>query len=127
MTDAELNLIESELKLSLPPSFRNFVLSFPDELAAAAGDFEFYADASRLLTLNKELRKTPFYQGRPWPDRLFAVGENGCGDYYFLDLKDEYGVVMFVDHETMNYKRLASNVAAWAPKLLEEKRNKKGA
>jgi hypothetical protein len=127
MTDAELKLIESDLGLSLPPSYRSFVLSFPDELAAAAGDFEFYSDASRLLTLNKELRKTPFFQGRPWPDRLFAIGENGCGDYYFLDLKDSYGAVMFVDHETMDYKRLAPNVAAWTPKLLEEKQNESNA
>lgn len=127
MTDIELKLIESELKLSLPPSYRSFMLSLPDEVATAAGDFELYADASRLLTLNKDLRKTPFYQGRPWPDRLFAIGENGCGDYYFLDLKDTCGAVMFVDHETMDFKRLAPNVAAWIPTLLEEKKNEERA
>jgi len=127
MTDAELHLIESELKLSLPPSYSAFVLSFPEDVALAVGDFECFADASRLLTLNKELRRMPFYQGRPWPDRLFAIGENGCGDYYFLDLKDSFGAVMFVDHETMEFRRLASNVAAWAPRLLEEKRNEEKA
>ena len=127
MTDAELTFIESELKLSLPPSYRSFVLSFPEEVAVAAGDFELIADASRLLALNKDLRKMPFYQGRPWPDRLFAIGENGCGDYYFLDLRDSYGAVMFVDHETMDFKRLAPNVAAWVPRLLEEKRDEETA
>lgn len=127
MTDAELQLIEKELSVGLPSSYKTFVLSFPEDLALAAGDFEFYSEALRVLEMNRDLRRTPFYQGRPWPERLFAIGENGCGDYYFLDLKDQSGAVMFVDHETMSYKQLAANVAAWAPLLLEEKKNEDGA
>ncbi len=77
MEIADQELIEKELSISLPSSYKEFVISFPEDLAIAAGDFEFYSEASRVLEMNKDLRKTPFYQGRPWPERLFAIGENG--------------------------------------------------
>ncbi len=127
MTDTEITHLEQELKVSLPASYRTFLSSYPADLALAVGDFELIAEADRLLTMNRELRSKPFYRFPPWPNHLFAIGENGCGDYYFLDLKDRSGAVRFVDHEKLNDERLAANVQAWIPKLLAEKKDEEKA
>ncbi|MBE7502771.1 MAG: SMI1/KNR4 family protein [Verrucomicrobiales bacterium] len=122
MTVTDLTKIEQAIGQHLPTSYRDFMTRYPEELASIAGDFEFLADADRIVQLNDDLRRMPFYQGKSWPDRLLAIGENGCGDYYFLDLRDASGAVLFVDHETMDYQTLASNVEEWAPKLMQELR-----
>jgi hypothetical protein len=127
MNTEEIERLERELKISLPTSYRIFLLSYPEGVASVVGDFELIADAGRLLEMNTELRAKPFYRFPPWPNHLFAIGENGCGDYYFLDLKDRSGTVRFVDHEKLNDERLASNVQEWIPSLLAEKKNEEKA
>ncbi len=122
MTFADLSKIEQAIGRRLPESYRDFMMRYPEELASIAGDFEFLADADRIVQLNEDLRRMPFYQGKNWPDRLLAIGENGCGDYYFLDMRDPSGAVLFVDHETMEHQTLAPNVEEWAPKLMHELR-----
>ena len=125
MKPEEIELIEEELGVSLPSSYRKFIESYPDDIASILGDFEMISDCARLLEMNKDLRSHPFYRFPPWPKHFFAIGENGCGDYYFLDLRDRAGTVRFVDHEKLSDERIASNVAEWLPKILEEKQNEK--
>jgi hypothetical protein len=123
MKTEEIEHLESELGVSLPLSYRDFAISYPDEIAFILGDFELISDATRLIEINKDLRSRPFYKFPPWPKHLFAIGENGCGDYYFLDLRDRAGTVRFVDHEKLSDERIASNVTEWIPKILAEKQN----
>lgn len=99
MKTHEVESIEKELGISLPQSYRSFITSYPDDIASILGDFELISDTARLLEMNKDLHSRPFYRFPPWPKHLFAIGENGCGDYYFLDLRDSAGTIRFVDHE----------------------------
>ena len=122
MNDADLCKIEVSIGARLPESYRQFMQKYTEDLLQIAGDFEFITEADCIVKLNEDLRKMPFYQGKSWPDRLFAIGENGCEDYYFLDLKDSTGAVLFVNHETMNHEIVAPNVEEWVQKLLKELR-----
>lgn len=127
MTPAEIENIERELKVSLPVSYRTFLLSCAESVASAFSDFELIDDAQRLLEMNQQLRSKPFYRLPPWPKHLVAIGENGCGDYYFIDSKDASGAVLFVDHEKLNSERLASSVQEWIPRLVAERKNEEEA
>jgi hypothetical protein len=34
-----------------------------------------------------------------WPDEYLVIGQSGCGDYYAIDMDDEYSLVYLWNHE----------------------------
>ena len=98
MNQQELIQIEKELGITLPSDYKNVMMDYP----IPGGDCETYAlcnDVSDVIKENLDLRQNGFF-GSPWPDHFYALGLNGCGDYYFIDLKEERRMIYFADHES---------------------------
>src|SRR5690349_11646596 len=99
MTDAELAKIESELELELPDYYREFMRNYPAPLLAipngpSLGQLSNSPD--HIIELNRIVRMMQCFD---WPEEYLAIGESGCGDYYAIDMDDEYSSVYLWNHE----------------------------
>jgi hypothetical protein len=95
MDESDLNRIEDALGRSLPNTFRNVMLNFPQKLIDAATmtdpDGNEFIDsmmitpnAEYILERNAECRRDP-----DWPNHYVPIGDNGCGEDYSVDVSDE--------------------------------------
>ena len=50
-----------------------------------------------------------------WPEELFVIGNDGCGNYYYLDQTDN--TVGFYDHDEMTFTKEANNIQLYANKI----------
>ena len=134
MTEAELAGVESRLGVLLPSHYRRFLLAYPQALIDAKldlghtqespADRKFTSHPDRLIELNEEVREsgTPWVgeAGDPWPDRYLVIGDDGCGNYYCLDLRAGDEGVWFYDHDAGGFERQFSDLGAFGRWLLEE-------
>jgi hypothetical protein len=102
MTTGELERIEKELELVLPHSYREFMQSgkFGE---GYGGNPDLTGVAEEIIEMNKDLRENGFF-GAKWPDNFLVIGDDGAGDYYFMDVKKQNPVVLFADHELTTNK-----------------------
>jgi hypothetical protein len=84
-----------------------------------AADFDLMDDPARVVAMNRQVRTGPFY-GVTWPSPYFAIGENGCGDYYCLDLSLSQSPVIFFDHERRAFSERATSLKEWWPMVVKE-------
>jgi hypothetical protein len=122
MTPIDIESIESELGISLPPHYKKVVAHYP--IPAYAGNVEtmFWDDARKLIELNMELRKGRRFVD-PWPVRFFALGTDagGCSDA--LDLDDpEHGIFWFDrQHVTAGpADRSPEKIETWVARQIKE-------
>jgi hypothetical protein len=95
MNETELNRIEDALGRSLPATFRNVMLNFPQKLIEAATmtdpDGNEFID-SMMITPNADYIiggiKARRHQA-DWPKDYLVVGDNGCGDDFSVDVSKE--------------------------------------
>ena len=84
---------------------------------------ELMSDLEDVLDVNQEVRSGPVMdpEGNDffWPDQLLAIGENGEGDYYSIDLANEYKGVIFFDHQTMEFEEITDSLDEYVELLLE--------
>ena len=107
MTEADLARVESELGVSLPAHYREFMLNYPaDFLAASFGpegepgepaDFLLPYEPETLIRVNREARQhlsLQHFSGSliPWPEHYFVIGRDSGGDHWFIKLKAESGL-----------------------------------
>jgi hypothetical protein len=94
MNAADFTSIEEALRLRLPEWYRTTleVYPFPKE------EMELFARAQKVINQNQEYRKTGWF-GFPWPPSFFIIGEDGCGNLYFLDLADDDPRIFIADHD----------------------------
>jgi hypothetical protein len=64
-----------------------------------------------------ELRRGPFYD-EECPPNYLAVGEDGFGNYFFLDTSRSPAPVMFYDHEESGFDEVAPSINVWWPNVL---------
>jgi len=115
--------------------YAQLVSSFPSQLMniQRAGDgsedegqvntVELMSDLIDVLDINQEVRFGPvphpdghdFY----WPDQVLAIGENGEGDYYAIDLASEYLGVLFYDHQLVEFEEITESLDEYV-ELLQE-------
>lgn len=84
MTERDLQLIESEIGRPLSLAYRRFMLNPPSELRAS---IELLCQPEPIVDLNQSGATAG------WPSNQLALGDNGCGDVYSIDLDDEGGAV----------------------------------
>jgi len=119
MTHNDVLRIERELGITVPGDYQALVTDYPAELFQYAADFDLMDDSERLIAMNRQVRSGPFY-GAEWPAHYFAIGEDGCGDYYCLDLTRSSSPVIFFDHETRSFVELARSLQEWWPMVIRE-------
>ena len=97
---ADIQELESKLKIKLPKYYVSYVLSFPDVLSLIHDKYEdssysnFYDDAEHLVRINLFLSKNTIF------NKKFCIGDNGGGDFFLVDLANhENEKVYCFDHE----------------------------
>ncbi len=98
MNTQDIERIESELSLKLPEFYTDVMLSYPFP-GWDCENFMLCNDPEEIIRENKENRKEGFFDAE-WPDHFFILGFDGCGNYYFIDLKNKKEKVYFADHES---------------------------
>lgn len=97
MDENDIHMIHSELLVQLPKDYVDRMLNYP--LAGTDNEgWELCDDAEIIVKHNKELRRLGFFD-IPWPDHFFVIGSDGCGNFYFLNLKESDCRVYFANHE----------------------------
>ena len=97
MEAADFARIETSLSIELPDAYRLFMSSYPSEADEDIRSHALFSDSDLIVAENLEHRKEGWF-GIKWPDEYFVIGDDGCGDTYFMVLgKDEK--VYFADHE----------------------------
>lgn len=84
---------------------------------------ELMCDLADVLDINQEVRfgSVPDPQGEEfhWPDQVLVIGENGEGDYYGIDLAEEYQGVLFFDHQTVEFEEITESLSEYVEMLRE--------
>lgn len=103
MTSEDIQLIERELGLTLPESYKQGLVPFRIPALAGNVDSLLWDDAQRLIALNQELRNGD--NNRPaWPAHLFAVGDPHGDEIIAIDTRSPAGSVWWLDHGLVNSK-----------------------
>lgn len=84
MTDSDFQRIEQALGCRLSDAFRQFMRAPPPDLGETS---ELTCRPSQLVALNRSGATAG------WPTNQLALGDNGCGDVYSIDLDDPRGAV----------------------------------
>lgn len=99
MTDANIELIERELGIVLPESYKRAVMPFG--LPALIGNtaYQLWDDAQSLIALNRELHSVTYSRWIPaWPGHFYAVGDRHGDEMIAVALRDSEGPVWWPDH-----------------------------
>jgi hypothetical protein len=134
MREAEVAAMESELALTLPGHYRQFLLAYPQQLLdiklnlgwveEAPADRHLCNTSARLIELNREVRLpgTPWVgeAGGPWPDHYFVVGDDQCGNYWCVDLRTADAGVWFYNHELGQFERHYGSLEEFGASLVAE-------
>lgn len=100
--EEDCSAIEGDLDVTLPQSYKDAIQNYPfkniDDLDNTEDSL--IKNKDRLVALNLKLRKDGF-GGSKWPDYFFVIGEDGSGNYFFMNLKSKDDErVFYADHES---------------------------
>jgi hypothetical protein len=104
MTSEDIKLINTTIGIQLPNHYVSFMLQFPKELHDLLSPYDdvigncLQNNESVLIRLNTSLN---CYNSSGFIKNKFAIGEDGCGNYYFIDLvQSQNEKIYFFDHES---------------------------
>lgn len=119
-----LRPIEAAVRHRLPGHYVRFLLKPP------AGLHRLYAskchlpmDPARVAEINRGVRAVEdnhfLRGGGAWPDDWLAIGDDGTGNYYALDLGEPSPPVLFWDHDAAAALIEASSLEAYVTECIE--------
>jgi len=125
-----IRIIESRFKIVLPSFYKDVLVEYPfsplDELDFVEDNL--LRECDWLIDSNRELRESGFF-GKQWPNHFFAIGHDGFGNYYFLNLHENDEAVYIADHEenfnhnNISDMELASSMKEYVEICLEEQQD----
>ena len=125
MTDADIKLIEQELGIALPESYRRAVVPFRIRALSGNTDYQLWDDAQRLVELNRKLRVGS--RTRPaWMPHLFAVGDPHSDEMIAMDIRSMDAPVWWLDHGLVDSQatyQSHSKFADWVEEFYSEIRS----
>ena len=131
MNSSDVERINDTLDCELPEFYEEFLLNYPDSLLTVAksgvnadgdaytegpADLELLNHADAIISLNQEV--PAIHWENEWPDEQFVIGDNGCGDYYTIDIDDEESPVFFFEHEQSDFDETAGSLEEFAGDLI---------
>ncbi|MCQ3827847.1 SMI1/KNR4 family protein [Microbulbifer elongatus] len=120
MNQQEVEFIEEKTGINLPECYKQVVLNYPGELLGTeAEDYELLNDPEVIIEENNEVRNNGYF-GESWPAHYFIIGQNGCGDYYVVNLENREFSVGFACHEEMACHPYAASLSEFISKYLQE-------
>lgn len=110
MSDDELDTIDGRLGVTMPAQYRQFML---DQRASLPALKRMVYDESRnVVNQTMHLRMSGLGEDTISSD-LVVIGDNGFGDFFFLDLAQEPATVVEYDHERGKFKSVAFSFTSW--------------
>ena len=102
----EINNIETEVDVKLPPDYRRFISEFGGGLFGYATVYSLDASSDYYM-----FQDGPFVQKSYLPKGYLPVFDNGCGDIYLLKVCEKHCLneVYFLDHEMMTVTKTKYN------------------
>ncbi|MDA0661162.1 MAG: SMI1/KNR4 family protein [Planctomycetota bacterium] len=97
MMPEDVQRIEQELGLKVPESYASVVLNYPCPEVEGICRHGLFSDSQYVIEVNLEHRKEGWF-GLAWPNHFLAIGDDGCGDTYFMVIGKDDKVYM-ADHE----------------------------
>ena len=94
MTPEAFHRIEQAFSVTLPDWYRRQVVEYP----FAEPDDALYSDEESIVRANQELRRDGWFRF-PWPREFFIIGDDGCGDYWFIVPSTGDKRIFIADHE----------------------------
>ena len=83
MSPEDIRRIEDVLGWKVPVSYASVVLNYPCPDSEDICQHGLFSDPNRLIDVNLEHRTDGWF-GLDWPEHFFAIGDDGCGDTYFM-------------------------------------------
>jgi hypothetical protein len=114
MNTEDLQTIEQELSIRLPEYYKQYMLDYPLDSLSEFEDYDFFSDSGKLITENKH-SYNGFY-GKPVNKKYFRIGNNGLGNYYFIDLEKDGGVICYFRTDQSFYL-IANSLSEYENKL----------
>ncbi len=133
MTLDELRRVEKTLGLTLPFTYKAFMLEFPTALLETGygsgnggyipAEWEFLGSAEQLIENNCFVRNENeeiewMSDGSPWPADKFVIGLDIGGDYFAIDLSGEGGVFRYC-HEDGSLEPLEPTLHDYMQRVLQ--------
>ncbi|HYT92003.1 MAG TPA: SMI1/KNR4 family protein [Gemmataceae bacterium] len=134
MTEADVASIESELRVTLPSHYREFVLNYPNALREAKFEYNqesaaqslLFDDPQLVIDLNQGVRKLGLFladgETEPWPDKYLIIGADGGGNYWCIIRGGRSKAVWFFEHEEGVFERSSKSLedhAKYAQEFIE--------
>jgi hypothetical protein len=118
-------MIEQELGIALPESYKRAVVPFRIPALAGNKDYALWDDAHQLVQFNRQLRAGS--RTRPaWPPHLFAVGNPHGDELIALDTRSPEGPVWWLDHGVVDSKssyQSHAQFSVWVEEFYRETRS----
>jgi hypothetical protein len=95
------------------------MLAYPFSRDSATAAYMLPDDPVQILRDNLHYRTQGFF-GIPWPPHWFAVGDDGSGNAYYLDLSIDPSPVFLADHETGKCGEAVQDFGTWIKQLKAE-------
>jgi hypothetical protein len=124
MNKSQLDHVETLLGVTLPDAYRRLLERIPDpgDTRGCGGAPTFDPGITLYLinhpeglaVENRQLRyEGRTFAGQPWPDRYLAIGNDGCGDIYCLDVGENPSpALMIFDHDPEHFAEAEPSYAA---------------
>ncbi len=116
----DLEKISDALTIDLPDSYCEFI----EELEQYADASEYFdnaisLDTNYIIELNEIISSATNIAGLDfWPEEYFAIGDDGCGNYFTIDIDEEDSPVLFYDHEADEFKQIDDTLNDFAAGIL---------
>ena len=117
MTLVDFERIEVALQVVLPDYYKAVLLTYPPNLEKAF-DYELLGSAEKIIKEN--LTSYQDFWGKQLNKKYLIIGKNGCGDYFFIELKKDSGVYGFL-HDNQTFYCLANSLKNYCTLISEGK------
>jgi SMI1 / KNR4 family (SUKH-1) len=135
MTEADVARIESELGVTLPAHYREFVLAYPRSLRDARFEYNqepasasfLFEDPQLVIDYNKGMREPGLLvtdsETAPWPGEYLIIGTDVGGNCWCVKLTGRSKAVWLFEHEEGVFQRQSQSLAEherYALEFIEE-------
>jgi hypothetical protein len=111
MTSSELDELEESLGIELPDSYRRAIGRLARKNPRGMLTQLVCTDTQQLVEMNEHVSGFAPVAGLPdWPDDLFVIGTDGCGNYYAIRHDEEDSPVLFFDHDRDELQQSADSI-----------------
>lgn len=118
MNANEIDALEDSLGIVLPEAYVSMLRRLHKRPLRGILAELVCTDGQAVVSLNERVSHFDAVAGLPaWPDELFVIGEDGCGNYYAIRHEEEDSAVFFFNHERDEIQQCAKSLEDFCKRL----------